>query len=176
LAKEIEVQRVLARAQPEKPHFTPRETSASRILDSLQTVYATHPAAAGRLLRVDKPGEDLRLTTDPCLVLRVLMNMVTNALEATPVGGSIRVWAASTRGRVSFLVWNEGAIHPDVAVRVFQRYFTTKPGFGRGVGTYSMKWLAEQYLKGEVTFTSTEAEGTTFRLSVPQHLPRHRHV
>jgi hypothetical protein len=59
---------------------------------------------------------------------------------------------------------------PDVAIRVFQRYFTTPIGYGRGLDTFTMKWLTEKYLKGKVDFTSTEADGTTFRLWLPERL------
>ncbi len=39
----------------------------------------------------------------------------------------------------------------------------------RGLGTYSVKLLTERYLGGAVTFTSTQEEGTTFRVCYPLH-------
>lgn len=164
LLKEVELQRVLARAAPDECALSPQEASVHGILERLRVIYATHPAAKGKVLHVVKPPGDARLTTDLCLLLRVLMNMVTNALEATEAGDEVRVSTAVDRGAVTFLVWNRQAIPADVALRVFQRYFTTKAGIGRGLGTFAMKLLAERYLKGEVGFTSTEAEGTTFSL------------
>jgi sensor histidine kinase regulating citrate/malate metabolism len=52
---------------------------------------------------------------------------------------------------------------------MFQRSFSTK-GSDRGLGTYSMKLLGERYLHGEVEFTTSQEEGTTFRLILPLEL------
>jgi signal transduction histidine kinase len=54
----------------------------------------------------------------------------------------------------------------DVQLQVFQRFFSTK-GAGRGLGTYSIRLLTERYLKGNVSFTSSPEEGTTFRVCYP---------
>jgi sensor histidine kinase regulating citrate/malate metabolism len=51
----------------------------------------------------------------------------------------------------------------DVQLQVFKRSFSTK-GAGRGIGTYSMRLLASRYLGGTVDFTTSEADGTTFRV------------
>jgi sensor histidine kinase regulating citrate/malate metabolism len=47
---------------------------------------------------------------------------------------------------------------------MFQRNFSTKDGMGRGLGTYSMKFLGEEILGGRVSFTSDPENGTTFSL------------
>jgi len=73
---------------------------------------------------------------------------------------------------VSFHVWNQGEIPEGIALRVFQRYFSTKHGTGRGLGTYSMKLLGERYLGGRVVFTTEAAAGTTFRCNLPRHWSR----
>jgi len=58
---------------------------------------------------------------------------------------------------------------------LFQRSFSTK-GEGRGLGTYSIKLYTERYLKGTVSFSSAEGEGTVFRVRYPWVLeaPEHR--
>jgi signal transduction histidine kinase len=53
-----------------------------------------------------------------------------------------------------------------VQQQLFQRSFSTKGG-GRGLGTYSIKLLSERYLKGDVSFVSSQAEGTTFTVRFP---------
>ena len=104
---------------------------------------------------------------DLSLLLRVLSNMITNALEATAEAGVVRVRAERTDNGLSFSVWNEGTIAADVALRVFQRNFSTKGGAGRGIGTYSMKLFGEKILGGKVSFTTSPEAGTTFTLSLP---------
>lgn len=51
-------------------------------------------------------------------------------------------------------------------LQIFNRSFSTK-STGRGLGTYSMKYLTEKYLRGEMSFTSVEGEGTTFLARYP---------
>jgi signal transduction histidine kinase len=65
-------------------------------------------------------------------------------------------------------VWNKQAIPEASIPRIFQRNFSTKPGAGRGLGTFVMKLFGEIYLGGTVQFTTGAAEGTTFTF----HLPR----
>jgi sensor histidine kinase regulating citrate/malate metabolism len=56
---------------------------------------------------------------------------------------------------------------PSVAQKqIFQRSFSTK-GSNRGLGTYSMKLLGENYLKGAVDFESDEEDRTTFYVKLP---------
>jgi sensor histidine kinase regulating citrate/malate metabolism len=57
----------------------------------------------------------------------------------------------------------------EVQLQIFQRSFSTKAQVGRGIGTYSIKLFAEQYLGGKVYFTSQEPDGTSFVLSIPKN-------
>ena len=52
--------------------------------------------------------------------------------------------------------------------QIFQRSFTTKRGEGRGIGTHSIRRFTERYLRGNVSFTSTENESTVFSVSLPK--------
>jgi len=63
-------------------------------------------------------------------------------------------------------VRNPTVMPRDVQLQVFQRSFTTK-GSGRGLGTYSMKLLADRFLNGKVSFTSVAGIGTEFRITIP---------
>jgi len=56
---------------------------------------------------------------------------------------------------------------PEVAPQVFQRSFSTK-GADRGLGTWSMKLFAEEYLGGAVSFQTDRERGTTFSLVLPR--------
>ena len=57
--------------------------------------------------------------------------------------------------------------NPEVALQIFHRSFSTKGGYGRGLGTYGMKLLGEGVLGGSVGFESTEEGGTTFWFRLP---------
>jgi sensor histidine kinase regulating citrate/malate metabolism len=64
-----------------------------------------------------------------------------------------------------FQVHNEGIIPREIQLQLFQRSFSTK-GKGRGIGTYSIRLLVENYLKGKVTFVSNEDCGTNFSVEI----------
>ena len=121
-----------------------------------------HPEATGKTTDFIVPSPDRVVNTDRTLMLRVLTNMLKNALEATQVGGRVRIRASAANESVSIIVWNQKAIPNEVKLRIFQKHFSTKTGYGRGIGTYSMKFLGEKILKGTVAFTSSPENGTEF--------------
>lgn len=167
LQAEIAIQQALSRGTPGR--YAPRIEAirAGDLLAELRETVAHHPAARKKVLAVGKPLPRRPFRTDVSLLLRVLGNMLTNAFEATEEGGVVRLRVELTKARARFGVWNRGAIPPAIAPRVFQRYFSTKGGQGRGIGTYAMKLLGEEYLGGEVDFSSSPAKGTTFRITLP---------
>jgi signal transduction histidine kinase len=111
------------------------------------------------------PFPDINIKTDIALLQRTLLNMLKNALEASPEQPVVIGYYADDK-TVTFWVNNPTVMSDMVKSRVFQRSFSTK-GADRGIGTYSMKLLTERYLQGEVTFESKEGEGTTFRAAIP---------
>jgi signal transduction histidine kinase len=133
----------------------------------LEAVFASNACAEERLLELLPGPEGARLETDPALLLRVLVNMTRNALEAVPEGGRVRVSCEREPGALRLTVWNDGVIPPPVQARIFQRSFSTKAARGRGLGTYSMKLLGERHLGGEVDFLSTVEDGTSFWITLP---------
>jgi sensor histidine kinase regulating citrate/malate metabolism len=70
--------------------------------------------------------------------------------------------------KIRFRVKNVGVMPHDVQMQIFQRSFSTK-GRGRGIGTYSIRLLTENYLKGKVSFTSNEVEGTVFSVELSKN-------
>ncbi|HYG70351.1 MAG TPA: ATP-binding protein, partial [Anaeromyxobacteraceae bacterium] len=168
LEREIRDQRALVLAEngalvPERVPVRPRE-----ILRNVADGFAGQPAALDRRLELATEGPDHALATDPALLVRVLSNMVRNALEATPAGGAVRVWWDGGQDRaLRFAVHNAGAIAPEVQARIFHRSFSTKAERGRGLGTYSMKLFGEKILGGVVAFESTESDGTVFSITLP---------
>ena len=122
--------------------------------------------AEGRTI-TSLPDTQLKgILTDPILVKRVLLNMLKNALEATETGKEIRFVMTHESGDVIFKVWNSAVMPENVRRQIFQRSFSTK-GPGRGIGTYSMRLITEQYLDGSVSFLSQDDKGTEFMVRLP---------
>ena len=165
LDKEVQIQKVLSVRNGHTYEVSYTDTLLRSLVVPLQELFAIHPVALHKTLHLGT-CPDLLIRTDPDLVQRILINMLINAFEDTPEQGQVRLWAEETPTHVTFAVWNRQAIEPKVARRVFQRHFSTKPGAGRGLGTYAMKLFGETYLKGTVHFTSSPDAGTTFRLQL----------
>ena len=92
-------------------------------------------------------------------------NMLKNALEATPNGGTVTLGCRILENNIQFSVHNPGFIPRDVQLQIFQRSFSTKAP-NRGTGTYSMKLLSS-FLSGTVVFSTSEEKGTVFMASYP---------
>ncbi|NOZ67963.1 MAG: PAS domain-containing protein [Deferribacteres bacterium] len=167
LQKEVEIQRSLSQTERYTYHPLIHRISTERIMEELRTSFISHPVAQKKTLQFSPSYPVISLNTDMSLLLRVLCNMIINALEATEENGTVRVWLEQDGNLLTFHVWNRQVIPEDAALRIFQRNFSTKEGAGRGIGTYSMKLFGEQILGGEVSFTTSEDEGTVFRFSLP---------
>ena len=167
LAKEIQVHRALLGADSTAITPVGEDISVKDVIGELRHVFSHHPVAGNKRLEVDAVSPESHIRTDLSLLIRVVANALTNAFEATAEGGTVRLWQEPANGGVTFCVWNEQMIPENVALRVFQRSFTTKTGAGRGVGAYVMKLLTETYLHGRVGFTTSAEAGTVFRIFVP---------
>jgi signal transduction histidine kinase len=141
--------------------------SVESVLGDLKHFFAAHPAAQERQLLMPVLRGEFRFQSDRAALIRVLSNMVLNALEASDPGGAVSVTVKVSECRICFCVWNQQPIPPAIQGRIFQRNFSTKAESGRGVGTFSMKLFGEKLLRGRVDFTSSETRGTTFRLNLP---------
>ena len=167
LTREIELQRCLAHSSLKNFQCRSAEVPAGALFADLAGAIRHHPASAGRGLDYVEPPPGLVLRTDVTILQRILSNMVINALEATPAGGTVRVMAEQDGARVRFSVWNPGYIPETVARRIFQRNFSTKGKLGRGLGTYAMKLLGETLLGGTVSFQTSPEQGTRFSCELP---------
>lgn len=176
LVREVRIQRLLARGRPDARELELEETRPSEILNQIEAVGSTHRAAKGQSLDIQQPPADTPFETDRGLLMRILVNMIVNAFEAGRPGDRVRLGCDETDDAVTFHVWNRQSILEEAALRVFQQYFSTKEGEGRGLGTFAMKLLGEMMLGGEVSFTSSPADGTTFRIRHPRRLSSGRIV
>ncbi len=167
LVRDVKIQRLLCQNDATALEIGVDEVRPSRVLKQVEAILSGHPAAEGQTLVVEQPADDTPFPTDAGLLSRVLVNMVVNGLESGEPGDQVRIRCEATGDCMVFSVWSRRPMPERVAARVFQRYFSTKAGDGRGTGTYSMKLLGESLLQGQVDFTTCETEGTTFRVTLP---------
>ncbi len=168
LDREIEIQKFLAMREPQAFSLSLDTIDLKKAVDEINTVISNHAVSVDKTLALPYPIPEIKISSDVTLLKRILANMLINAFEATEPDGTVRFWVEQTDQNVSFHVWNRQAIPAEQKLRIFQRNYSTKARSGRGLGTYSMKLFGETYLGGRVDFTSSEAEGTTFRLILPK--------
>ncbi len=166
LTNEIVGQRDLTAAENGELRVSVSEHDSLEIIQNSIQQIAYHEVAKHKAILEDPGSESFILKTDGTLLRRVLMNMLKNALEATEVRGKVSVGCSQTHSTLSFWVHNDGIIPRENQLQIFQRSFSTK-GVARGLGTYSMKLLGEQYLGGRVGFLSNEKSGTRFYIEFP---------
>jgi signal transduction histidine kinase len=167
ILSEIEMQRMLYNVDQSSIKANKIPITPDKVIKELQAFYLHHPAAHNKKIDFSYNGQNITFKSDLSLLLRVLCNMITNALEATEQNGTIKVWFEQGQEAATFCVWNSATIEPQAALRIFQRNFSTKNEPGRGIGTFSMKLFGEKMLGGKVSFTSTAEQGTIFKIALP---------
>ncbi len=170
LIDEIKAQRDLLAAERNDLEIEHESLNCRQALQNVADVYHNHPVRKNRLVEIASDTADVDIITSRSLLLRVLGNMLKNVLEASKDGEKVLLGVRVSDVDIVFWVWNAAPIPREVQLQLFKRSFSTK-GSGRGIGTYSMKLLAEKYLGGVVTFVSEENEGTTFSVSLPKVAP-----
>jgi signal transduction histidine kinase len=161
LFDEIDSYTQLSKAESRSLAVRPVTFKTTELLEKVKNLYHNHLVAGDKELCIDPNAEEGMVHSDETLLFRVIGNMVKNALEAVSPGQKVTLSCALQGENVRFEVRNPGTIPPSARLQIFQRSFSTK-GAGRGLGTYSMRLLSEQYLKGQVGFTTSEREGTVF--------------
>jgi hypothetical protein len=167
LVEEINAQRDLVLAESGDLTVQVDMLPTRKLLDDLRKQYLKSPVAEQRRIELREVWNGI-MWTDRRLLLRILGNMLKNALEATAPGYTVSLDCFLRDDQVAFAVHNPGVMSDDVQLQMFQRSFSTKAQSGRGVGTYSMRLLAEGYLGGKVDFVSRAPDGTTFTLTLPK--------
>ena len=104
---------------------------------------------------------------DPAQMGQVCLNILLNAIDATPAGGTIKVIAETKGGdRVVLTIWNSGeGIEPALYERIFDPFFTTK-ATGTGLGLSIAHMIMDKH-NGTIEAIGHGKSGTSFRLTLP---------
>lgn len=97
----------------------------------------------------------------------MISNLLQNALEASPEGGSVAVRAESAKNRVLVTIHNSGEVPQQIRDRFFEPHATWGKSDGTGLGTYSAKLLARAH-KGDIGFSSSPGDGTRVWVDLPR--------
>jgi PAS domain S-box-containing protein len=115
---------------------------------------------------------DLRATRvihgRPAALAEVMTNLILNAMDAMPDGGTLSIATRDTRDGVLITVTDTGIGMPEsVRRRIFEPFFSTKGEAGSGLGL-SMAYSIVRRHGGEIRVESEPGRGTTFSLTLPE--------
>ena len=149
----------------------PVQIDARVLLTQIADAVHGRAEAAGVVVNVTAPA-DLVIEADPARVRQVIANLVSNALRATPAGGSIALGARATADSVEITVADTGSgIAEDELPLVFERFHRpdrsrTRATGGSGLGLAIVKALVNAH-GGTVRLDSAVGRGTTATVSLP---------
>jgi two-component system NtrC family sensor kinase len=165
------VRELLQRARPRPDvHVVDLVAMLNRVAEATRLrLSAAHVALASHL-----PPELPAVTADETQLELALLNLITNAVDAMPNGGTLTLSATATNGSVRIAVTDTGTgISPDMLPHIFQPWVTTKSaGQGTGLGLSITRDVITR-LGGTVTASSTPGQGATFVIELPR--ARHHH-
>jgi len=134
------------------------------------------PMQALHITAVRKYSSALSVVGFPAELKQVVMNLVSNAVQALVHGGKLRVrvfaatdWATNQHGSALCITDTGVGIRPDEARHIFEPFYTTKSLKGTGLGLWISKGIIQKY-GGQITFRCHRHSGgtvTCFRVFIP---------
>jgi two-component system, NtrC family, sensor kinase len=141
-------------------------TEPQAIIGSVIPLIRKRAALAGVEIRESSAPGPLPMMVDTNQMKQVLINLLANAIDAMPNGGTVSVTGRRQGDRVEIVVSDTGTgILPEHRNRIFEPFFTTKPG-GNGLGLSVSYGIVERH-HGTIRVESTPGLGTTFTMSLP---------
>jgi signal transduction histidine kinase len=148
------------------PAMHQEETSLKDLLEDVLAVGKPQMDRANVKVEARFVNDVPPVLVDRQLLKQALMNLFLNAVEAMPGGGRLTVSLERRGETASIEIQDTGrGIPPEHTQRVFQLFFTTRPG-GSGIGL-ATAFRTVQFLNGSIDFKSEVGRGTTFRIELP---------
>jgi len=170
IAQEIQrldrvVQGFLKFVRPQELHLGPVDVST--LLGEVGRLMTPEAARAGTRIALDVAPELPPVAGDVELLQQACTNLVTNAIQALPNGGTVTLAACrGGDGAIEVRVSDEGVgIPPEDVDRIFRLYYTTKPQ-GSGIGL-SMVYRIVQMHDGRIDVESAVGRGTVMIVTLP---------
>jgi PAS domain S-box-containing protein len=133
------------------------------------------------LVRYDKKFKNIKITTDikdlpslkvnPTQIQQVFLNLLLNAFDSMPEGGTLDISVKNT-GNFVEIVFSDTGIGMDkfVIEKIFDPFFTTKPvGKGSGLGLSICYGIIKEH-NGSITVKSNQKKGTSFTIKLNRGL------
>lgn len=166
------VRRIRAFARQTPGEFSESVSVAELLRDAVEitrTRWENEARARGQSYDVSlEAAEDCTARANPSELREVFVNLVFNALDAMPEGGSLKITCAAEADilRVSFADTGLG-MSDEVRERIFEPFYTTKGAQGTGLGLFVSYGIIERH-GGAITVESEQGRGTLFQITLPR--------
>jgi signal transduction histidine kinase len=158
------VEQVLSFARPVS--LMPRRMDLNRIASDVLQLLEPQMAANRIEVRLSLSEPDASGVLDESSLRAALMNLMLNAIQAMPDGGSLSVVTEQTGDALRLEIADTGVgMSEEQAKSIFEPFYTTKPQ-GLGLGVPFAKKVVEQH-GGTISFVSRPGAGTTIRIKLP---------
>ncbi|GAB4346171.1 MAG: hypothetical protein Kow0099_27130 [Candidatus Abyssubacteria bacterium] len=136
----------------------------------LDALYALRYRLGGIHVELDIENEDAEICVDPEKITRVLMNLMSNAIDAMPEGGRLEIRSRFTESEsmrlLNLVVSDTGSgIDEETLQHIQEPFFTTKVK-GTGLGLDVCRKVVEVH-RGRLSIRSEPGKGTTVELALP---------
>lgn len=158
---------LLRLAKPQPPQRV--DVDMARVVRELTSLFAARFRRLGVVLEVEIPESLPLLQLDPSLMAQLIVNLLTNSMQATDRGGQVKVLTAPfpRRDGVVLVVSDSGhGIPPELLERIFDPFFTTKEE-GTGLGLAICRQIVEQH-GGTISLESEMGQGTRVVVLLPK--------
>ncbi|HUN83008.1 MAG TPA: ATP-binding protein [Terracidiphilus sp.] len=145
------------------------QIDARDVVERVRSLYESAAAQVAEKIdfKTEISSEPMLLMADPELLHRALSNLVLNAMDAMPDGGSLIISAQPKSERVEIRVSDTGAgLTPEECQRLFTPYYTTKQ-HGTGLGLAIVQSVVADH-SGTIAVESRASGGATFIISLPR--------
>jgi signal transduction histidine kinase len=141
---------------------------AKDVITRVRTLYAAGSEDGPKIEVVTQlRDEPMLLKVDPELLHRALSNLVLNAKDAMPEGGTVTLSACKRESKVEIRVSDTGqGMTPEECERLFTPYYTTKQ-HGTGLGLAIVQSIVADHA-GTIAVESSEGHGATFVITLPR--------
>jgi signal transduction histidine kinase len=144
------------------------EVNLKKLSDEAITLVGPEASLKHIAIQLKSPETDPVAWTDPLQLLQVLLNLMSNSIQATDDGGQVVIRLDTSLEEAKIIVTDTGCgISKENISRIFEPFFTTKEADqGTGMGLY-VSWGIITGLGGLITVESEVDKGTTFMITLP---------
>lgn len=174
IIKQIDTLSEIAEAFSDYTKMPVRKDENLELIEELETALELFDPYAVSLICNEK---EINLTFDSSYLVRIIMNLVKNSLQAIPAGRKpeINIIVEKKQSVVEIAVSDNGIGVPDeTAEKLFDPKFSTKSS-GSGLGLPMVRKMVEEY-NGRIRFRNNPGQGATFIVTLPLNAPKNEEI